>query len=195
MRRFLVVGLGNPGPKYEGTRHNAGMDTVNCFVDSKGLRFSAPQDGLRIARGEGGLMVAKPSVFMNVNGYAVNSSVARYGIPLSQLLVVVDCIKLDVGTLRFARDGGHGGQRGLENVIERLKSDKFHRLRIGVRGDTYEGPHSLADYVLRRGGREEQDVLKQSISKAAEAIDVWRHKGIDFAMNEYNGIKMNKEDF
>jgi PTH1 family peptidyl-tRNA hydrolase len=185
-----IVGLGNPGPRYEGTRHNVGFAVADEVARRAGAAFaSAPVDAL-IAKWRRGadpgdhVLIAKPMTFMNASGEAVGALVRYFKIEPGDLLVVVDEVQLPLGRLRVRTRGSAGGHNGLKSVIAHLGED-FARLRIGVgRGDNRR---DLADHVLARFDGEETAEARRMIERAADAAEMFTTAGIAAVMNAYNG--------
>ena len=195
----LIVGLGNPGPEYERTRHNVGFEAVDRIAEKAGL--SATDEGIvrravdRI-RGSGlydatsgryrgrTVVLAKPKTFMNRSGAAVEKLKGRFGVESQDILVVLDDIYLDIGTLRIRASGGSGGHNGLEDIIAALDSDNFPRMRIGVGSSFRRGRQ--ADYVLEAFTGEERPVVDDVIDTAAEAALTWVTGGVVTTMNRFN---------
>jgi PTH1 family peptidyl-tRNA hydrolase len=183
----LVVGLGNPGPKYEGTRHNVGFAAVDLLASRHGLQWEAAPRGVEalIANWRaGGAILAKPLTFMNLSGTAVVGLLQFYKIPLEDQLAIVDEVQLETGRLRVRPDGSAGGHNGLKSMIASLGTGGFPRLRIGVgRGDTRR---DLADHVLARFEPDERSVIDDAIGRAADAAELFIADGVSAAMNRYN---------
>ena len=183
----LVVGLGNPGPKYEGTRHNVGFAAVDLVAKRHGLEWQAAPRGVEalIANWRmGGAILAKPLTFMNLSGAAVVGLLQFYKIPVEEQLVIVDETQLDLGRLRIRPEGSAGGHNGLKSLIGSLGTMGFPRLRIGVgRGDTRR---DLADHVLARFDADERDVIAEAIERAADAAEHFVAEGPAATMNRYN---------
>src|SRR6187397_462133 len=163
----LVIGLGNPGPKYAGTRHNVGFDAVDLLARRHGLDWAAAPRGAEalIANWRmGGAIVAKPLTFMNLSGEAVVPLLQFYKIEIADLLVVVDEVQLETGRIRIRPSGSAGGHNGLKSIIGSLGTDAFPRLRIGVgRGDTRR---NLADHVLARFEPDERSLVAEGLTAA-----------------------------
>jgi len=189
----LIVGLGNPGPKYEGTRHNVGFATVDLLAKRHNLHWEAAPRGIEalIARFNGcpgGAILVKPLTFMNLSGPALVGLLQFYKIELADLLVLVDEVQLELGRLRIRPEGSAGGHNGLKSPIASFGTHQFPRLRIGVgRGD---GRRDLADHVLARFEPEERSVIEDAIERAAQAAELFIAEGVSAAMNRYN----RKED-
>ena len=187
-----MVGLGNPGDRYTGTRHNVGFDVVEAFAKKAGggaaridrLDCRALTGRLRV--GERAVLVARPQTYMNLSGESVKGLVTKYAVPLDRLVVVSDDTALPVGRLRLRRSGSSGGQKGLQSVLEILGTPEFPRLRLGVRGETFRPGEDLADYVLSRFSKAERPVLDETIGTACEALETFVVEGIDAAMNRFN---------
>lgn len=183
----LVVGLGNPGPKYDGTRHNVGFAAVDLLATRHGLQWEAAPRGLEalIATWRiGGAILVKPLTFMNLSGTAVVPLLQFYKVPVEDALVIVDEVQLATGRTRIRPDGSAGGHNGLKSMIASLGTHAFPRLRIGVgRGDTRR---DLANHVLARFEPEERSVIEDAIARAADAAELFIADGVSAAMNRYN---------
>ena len=184
----LIVGLGNPGPRYRGTAHNVGFDVVDEVARRREVRFeAAPAEALmaRVRDGEGGgALLVKPLTFMNVSGEAVGALQRYYRIELENILVVVDDVALPAGRLRARAKGSAGGHNGLKSIIASLGTMQFARLRIGVgRGDQRR---DLADHVLAKFAPDERAVVEDSVARAADACEVFVADGVQPAMNRFN---------
>ena len=183
----LIVGLGNPGTKYEGTRHNVGFAAVDLLAKRHGLEWQAAPRGIEALVANwrmGGAILAKPLTFMNLSGAAVVGLLQFYKIELADLLVIVDEAQLETGRVRIRPEGSAGGHNGLKSIIASLGTGGFPRLRIGVgRGDTRR---DLADHVLARFEPDERSVVDDSIVRAADAAELFIADGVSAAMNRYN---------
>jgi peptidyl-tRNA hydrolase, PTH1 family len=184
-----IFGLGNPGPRYKGTRHNVGFEVVDMLASRWRLgEFSqAPAEALMAKRpsldGEP-VLIVKPTTFMNLSGQAVGEIVRYYRIEIGDVLIVVDEIQLPLGKLRARARGSAGGHNGLKSIIEHLGSD-VPRLRLGVgRGDARR---DLADHVLARFDQDEAAEAGRMIARAADAGEVFVADGIAAVMNQFNG--------
>lgn len=183
----LVVGLGNPGRKYEATRHNLGYAVLvelarKLQVGSYKEKFSGE---LAEAKLEGEkLLLLSPTTYMNNSGTSVRAARDFYGIANEEILVICDDLNLPVGRLRLRSGGSSGGQKGLDDIIRKLGTEEFPRLRIGI-GQAPEG-WDAANYVLARFTREELPEIEQAVVKAAEAVLVWAREGIQACMTRYN---------
>jgi PTH1 family peptidyl-tRNA hydrolase len=180
-----IVGLGNPGREYAGTRHNIGFAVVDELAKRAGAEFgSAPADALIARWRAGDTLLAKPLTYMNRSGQAIGELLRYFKIEVGDLLVIVDEVQLPLGKLRARARGSAGGHNGLKSVIEHLGSD-FSRLRIGIgRGD---GERDLADHVLARFEKDEADEVARMTARAADAAETFVTGGIAEVMNRFNG--------
>lgn len=185
---FLIVGLGNPGAKYEMTRHNAGFLAMDLFaikndINIKKLKFHALVADCKI-NGHRCLLM-KPQTFMNNSGEAVGEAAKVYNIPPENIIVFVDDVYLDVGALRIRRSGSAGGHNGLKSIIENIGSENFQRIRIGV-GKKPNANVDLVDWVLGRFPKESENELKTALENAAEAVPLMVDGNTSEAMNRFN---------
>ncbi len=188
-----MVGLGNPGDRYAGTRHNVGFDVVESLalrasggappridrLDCRALTGRIQVGGLR-------LLLARPQTFMNESGASVKGLVVKYRIPAEKVMLVLDETALPVGRIRLRPFGSSGGHNGLQSVLDALGTSEVARLRLGVRGDNFQPGEDQADYVLSRFSRAERPLIDSAISRACDALEVWAAEGIDEAMNRFN---------
>jgi peptidyl-tRNA hydrolase, PTH1 family len=185
--RKLVVGLGNPGSKYEATRHNIGFEVVDRLAEGgSGAKFARKFDGL-IAETEidfRRVLLLKPETFMNLSGRSVRQALQFYKLELADLLVVCDDLSLPLGKLRLRGGGSDGGQKGLRDISAQLGSEGYARLRIGI-GD--RGPVDAADFVLSRFRSAERPAVDDALIRATQAVAVWVTQGLPAAMNRFNG--------
>jgi len=190
----LVFGLGNPGRRYEGTRHNIGAMVVAELARRHATgpakeKFRAEAIEAQLA-GESALLLV-PTTYMNLSGSSVQEAQAFYKLPLQDVLVICDDLNLPLGKLRIRPKGSSGGQKGLEDIIRRLATEEFGRLRIGV-GQPPDG-WDWADFVLSKFGRQELREVEQAVSLAADAVVVWAREGLPACMNRYNAGGKDKE--
>ncbi len=185
---YIIAGLGNPGSKYEKTRHNMGFDVIDELVEEynipgTGVKFDAMYGKGRIA-GEKVILV-KPLSFMNLSGGPIRAMCDYFKVdPESELIVVYDDIDLEPGQLRIRKKGSAGGHNGMKDIIQKLGTQNFVRVKVGV-GAKPKG-WDLADYVLGRFSAEERKHIDEAIEKAAKAVAMIIQDGPDAAMNEYN---------
>jgi peptidyl-tRNA hydrolase, PTH1 family len=189
----VIVGLGNPGRNYQGTRHNVGFEVVDILAQSPNAsrfqsRFQAQvaelfEDDIK-------LLLVKPETFMNLSGRSVRQVLDFYQVELADLLVVCDDINLPLAKLRARARGSHGGHNGLRDIQNHLGSADYSRLRIGVDAP---GEQDTVDHVLGRFRAAERTVIEDAIRLAAQAVVVWAHRGIEACMNEFNADPGTKE--
>ena len=189
----VVVGLGNPGKKYDGTRHNIGF----VLLTELARRYSAakPKNKFEAEIGEvtvgtERVLLVAPQTYMNASGRTVRQVVDFYQLQLNDVLVACDDINLPLGTIRLRKSGSAGGQKGLANIIQQLGSQEFSRLRIGV--DAPPNGMDAADYVLGRFGKRESELIETAVGQAANAVETWIDRGIDAAMNRHNAATAEK---
>ena len=191
----LIAGLGNPGRKYAGTRHNVGFDALDLLAERHRLAWeSGPADALIAKWRTGGALLAKPLTFMNLSGHPVGELLRFFKIDQGDLLVVVDDVALDLGRLRARPSGSAGGHNGLKSLIGQLGSDTFARLRVGVgRGDARR---DLADHVLAKFEPDERPIIAEAVARAADAAELFVTEGIGPVMNRFNRKedRQDKED-
>jgi peptidyl-tRNA hydrolase, PTH1 family len=183
----LIVGLGNPGPEYELTRHNAGFLTVDLLGENLRANYWKDEAGAKVAAvrvGDGDLVLAKPQTFMNLSGSAVKKLAETYDAALSEIIVIHDDIDLAPGRVLCKRGGGHGGHNGLRSLHEKLGGDDYLRVRVGV--GRPPGRMDAADWVLQRLKGEALEEFEASVPTAAQAVMHILEYGIDSAMQEYN---------
>lgn len=182
---FLIVGLGNPGKKYQKTRHNVGF----MVIDSLAARFKQSFDKFQniasaacVSDKKTEVILLKPKTFMNLSGIAVAAGISKYDIALSHLLIICDDINLTFGTIRIRSKGSDGGQKGLQSIIQELGTQDFPRLRIGV-GDHFD---DAAEYVLSSFNAAERKELHSIIKTASDATLSFIHNGIELTMSRFN---------
>lgn len=183
----LVAGLGNPGDRYRGTRHNVGFEVADLLARRHGLSFdTGPAAALqaRWRRGDQSIWLVKPLTFMNVSGEAVASLSRYYRVALADVLVVCDDVNLPLGRLRARPSGSDGGHNGLKSVALHVGTIDYPRLRVGVgRGDDRR---DLADHVLARFEPDEMPGIETAIARAADAVETWIDAGLERVMNTFN---------
>jgi len=182
----LIVGLGNPGRRYQGTRHNIGARVIDTLARRHhvALREEGWADVGALALDGARALLARPQTYVNVSGTAVADLRRRHRLPLENLLVAFDDLDLPVGQIRLRAQGGHGGHNGMRSIIEALGSEEFARLRVGIARPP-EGVDP-ADYVLSRFSKEEQAQLDEAVERAADAVEAFVRRGIEAAMSAFN---------
>lgn len=186
---WLVVGLGNPGPKYEWTRHNMGF----LVIDELAEREKIPVQKLKYRAltntaviGGRSVLLMKPTTYMNLSGESVGEAARFYKIPPERVLVISDDVALPQGKLRIRRSGSAGGHNGLKNIISHLGSDQFPRIKVGVGGKPHPD-HDMADWVLGKFTGQDRKVMEEAIARAADAVTLFLEQGPDQAMAKFNG--------
>ena len=187
---YLIAGLGNPGDKYEHTRHNAGYEVIDVLADRYDIDVNTGKHkglvGKGVIEGEK-VILLKPVTYMNLSGESIIDALTYYKLdPESELIVIYDDISLRPGMLRVRPKGSAGGHNGIKNIIAHLGNDKFPRVRVGV-GEKPKG-WNLVDHVLGRYSDEDKEIMKESFKRAADAVVSIMTGGIDKAMNDFNGI-------
>ncbi len=184
----LIVGLGNPGGKYEGTRHNIGFEVVEHLAqrhqaDASRKKFDGELQECLI--GSERILLLRPHTFMNLSGRSVRQAADFYKIEIEDVLLVCDDFHLDLGVLRLRARGSDGGQKGLADTIQQLGTNELARLRVGI------GPvpdrWNAADFVLGKFAKTEQKLLATELIRICDAVDTWANQGITAAMNGFNG--------
>ena len=189
MEKLIVIaGLGNPGNKYENTRHNVGFGTIERLSSKYGIKVNKLKH--KALTGEGTIagervLLVKPQTFMNLSGESIRDIAEWYKLPMENIIIIYDDVDLPVGTVRIRPKGSSGTHNGMRSVIYQLQSDEFPRIRIGI-GKAPEG-WDLADYVLSRFSAEEAGAIRESIERAADAAAAIVSSGVSAAMNQYNG--------
>ena len=183
----LVVGLGNPGSKYAATRHNIGFEIADRLASGgSGATFSRKFDGqwadaeIDFQR----ILILKPETFMNLSGRSVVAAMRFYKLEASDLLVLCDDLNLPLGKIRIRGGGSDGGQKGLRDITAQLGTEDYARIRLGI-GD--RGPIDASDFVLSRFRAAERPLIDDAVITTTQAVAVWATKGLDAAMNRFNG--------
>lgn len=186
---WLIAGLGNPGLQYEKTRHNAGFMAADRLAEKHGAQFNKHKSEAVYADfkiGDNRILLVKPQTYMNNSGRAVSALLNFYKIPTDRLIVMFDDITLDIGKLRLRRKGSHGGHNGIKDIIELTGTDDIMRIKIGV-GERENRDYDLKDWVLGKIPTEQMTDFNKAIDRAALAAEEIIIRGIDSAMNKYNG--------
>lgn len=184
---WLIVGLGNPGTKFVGTRHNVGFEMIDAIASAEGIKLSVIQHKSLVGKGyinETPVLLAKPQTYVNLSGEAVSPMAAYYRIPVTKVLVLVDDLDLDFAVMRLSLRGGHGGHYGMKSIIQRFKGNtSFPRLRIGI--GRPPGSMDVRPYVLQRFSADEQEMLEQSLQRGVDAIRLVTREGLDKAVSTW----------
>ncbi len=185
-----MVGLGNPGLKYEFTRHNIGFRIVDSLAQDIEIEFKKVKSYYSlISRGminNHKIMLIKPQTFMNLSGRAVSKIVSYYKIPLRDLLIVYDDLNLELGKIRIRKKGSAGGHKGIESIMQYLNSEEIPRLRIGICNPSANFNFDCISYVLSNFNDDEEDKIKETIKLSTEAIKTVIEDGFEKAMRKYN---------
>lgn len=184
---FLIVGLGNPGKRYEKTRHNLGFMVIDKLAQDMDLDLRAGEGEYLIATSSyksKQVILAKPLTFMNLSGQAVADLVYKLSLPLSNLLIIIDDVNLPLGTLRLRKRGSDGGHKGLRSVIYHLNTEDFPRLRLGIGSQFLRG--QIVEYVLSEFEPDEMEIVKEMVNRAKDAVLSFIDRGIDATMSEFN---------
>ncbi|MFR1324317.1 MAG: aminoacyl-tRNA hydrolase [Ezakiella massiliensis] len=189
----IIIGLGNPGRQYEDTRHNAGFMVLDKFADKHGVdiskaRFNALL-GEVFVNGEKVILV-KPMTYMNNSGQAVGEVLNFYKPDLEDIIVVVDDIEIELGMLRIRAKNGKGTHNGLKSIYAHLKTDDYAKMKLGV--GKFKRDMDLADFVLARPSKEDDEIIDDLIDRAVEALDEFTASPIDIVMNKFNGSVLEK---
>ena len=185
----IVAFLGNPGPKYAGTRHNVGFMTCDAAAKRAGIRVDRLRFKALTGVGEYGgkkVLFMKPQTYMNLSGDAVSQAMRFYKLPLDRIVTVSDDVSLPVGKLRIRRSGSAGGHNGLKDIIAKCGGDGFPRIKIGV-GSPPHPDYDMADWVLGVFRNGDAEIMERAYASAADALETMLSRGIDEAMARFNG--------
>ncbi|WP_203364449.1 aminoacyl-tRNA hydrolase [Bacillus sp. REN10] len=183
----LIVGLGNPGSKYDGTRHNIGFDVIDELANRFQVSLTeAKHKGIYavIRKGTEKAILLKPLTYMNLSGESIGEVMRYYNIDIEDLLVIYDDLDLPVGKIRLRQKGSAGGHNGIKSTIAHMGTQEFNRIRIGI--DRPKGPMKVPDYVLGRFTAEEQESMKHVIATSADAAEAWLEQSFLEVMNKFN---------
>ncbi|MXV37079.1 aminoacyl-tRNA hydrolase [Flavobacteriaceae bacterium Ap0902] len=187
MQKYLIAGLGNMGDPYTKTRHNIGFLVVERMAEKAGFAFKPSNFGEVCQFKYRGRPVTllKPDTFMNLSGNAIDYWLKKENIKIENLMVVTDDLNLNFGTIRIRGKGSDGGHNGLKHIQHKLKTTKYPRLRFGI-GDEFDNGRQI-DYVLGQWGEHEKKTLNERLDKSSDAVFAFIFKGLNNAMNEFNG--------
>lgn len=193
---YIIAGLGNPGKKYENTRHNIGYQVVDALAEKHGISILELKFKGIIGKGMIGgekVILVKPLTYMNLSGECIREAVSYFKIDeTAELIIIADDVSLDAGQIRIRKKGSAGGHNGLKNIIAQLGHEEFMRIKMGV-GEKPSG-YDLADYVLGHFTKEDEKILSESRKNAVSAIETILDAGIEKAMNLYNTKRGNKNE-
>ncbi|MDD4564518.1 MAG: aminoacyl-tRNA hydrolase [Eubacteriales bacterium] len=183
---YIIAGLGNPGKKYENTKHNVGFITLDLLAEKHNIKINKIKHKALV--GEGiisgqKLLLVKPQTYMNLSGNSIREAMEYYKADLDKLVVIYDDVDIPMGSLRIRKKGSAGTHNGMRSIIYDLQADEFPRIRIGIGG---ERKMSLADYVLGGFRKDERSLMQNAVKRAVLAVECLLEKGIEAAMNEYN---------
>lgn len=187
MKKFLIVGLGNIGPKYHNTRHNIGFRILDFMAEQEDLSFETQKLGdVTTYKFKGrSFILLKPSTYMNLSGKAVNYWLQKEKVPIENLLVITDDLNLPFGTIRVKTKGSDGGHNGLRDIQAQLNTTRYNRFRFGISDEFSKGRQ--VDYVLGEWSEEEEKNLPERLGKSVEVIKSFGTAGINNTMNTFNG--------
>ena len=182
----LIIGLGNPGKKYEKTRHNMGFMVIDLLSDISKIDVDKEVFHGLLGRGkifDEDVLLFKPTTFMNLSGLAVSEIVNYFKIDLDDVIIIFDDMALVPGQIRLRKNGSSGGHKGMQNIIESLNSEEIQRIRIGI-GEP--GEYDTVDYVLGKPLKDEQPLIEEAIKATVDALKVALTRDFDYAMNKFN---------
>ncbi|MDR5659188.1 aminoacyl-tRNA hydrolase [Serpentinicella sp. ANB-PHB4] len=184
---YVLVGLGNPGNKYDGTRHNIGFDTIDIFAANHNIAITKLKHKALIGEGRifgEKVLLVKPQTYMNLSGESVQDIMNYYKVEPEKLMVIYDDIDLNVGAVRIRQKGSAGTHNGMKSILYNIQTDRFPRIRIGVG----RPPHGdLVNFVLGKFTKEEVPLMEEAVKKSSDALTSFIKDGIEIAMNKYNG--------
>lgn len=184
--KFLIVGLGNIGPEYQGTRHNVGFEILDCYAKQSSIFFAPGRYGdIAETKYKGrNLVLLKPSTFMNLSGKAVSYWMQKEKIPLDRVLIITDDLALPFGKIRLRAKGSDGGHNGLKSIIEVLGEATFPRIRFGIGSEFQKGRQ--VNYVLDKWSEEENETLEERVKLASDFINSYVFHGVQRTMSDFN---------
>ena len=184
--KYLIVGLGNIGNEYDGTRHNVGFRVVDALAEVQGATFQDKRYGFicktRVKNAE--LLLLKPSTYMNLSGNAVSYWMQQEKIAIENVLIIVDDLSLPVGAIRMKQNGSDAGHNGLKHIAQMLSTQNYNRLKFGIGNDFPRG--GQVDFVLGKFSSEDNKAINEKVPVACDAIKAFALSGMQFAMNHYN---------
>ncbi len=190
---LVIAGLGNPGRKYENTKHNMGFLVMDAFAEKNGIKIRKIKHKALVGEGIVAgkkILLVKPQTYMNLSGESLREVVQYYDIEPEELMVVYDDVDIPMGSIRMRKKGSAGSHNGMKSIIYQLQFDDFPRLRVGI-GKEKKG--DMVDFVLTGFSKEESAKIREAIETSVSALECWIERGIDIAMNEYNPKKKPKK--
>lgn len=190
---FVIVGLGNPGRKYENTKHNMGFLTIDAFAEKHDIKVNRIKHKALVGEGFVAgkkVMLVKPQTYMNLSGQSVREIVSYYGIEPEELMVIYDDVDIPMGSVRIRKKGSAGTHNGMRSIIYDLQFDNFPRLRLGIGKERKE---DMVNFVMSGFAADEKKRIQEAIDNSVAALTAWLDKGIDMAMGEYNTKKEPKQ--
>ena len=190
---FVIVGLGNPGRKYENTKHNMGFMTIDAFAEKHGIKVNRIRHKALMRKSfisGKKVMLVKPQTYMNLSGQSVREIVSYYGVEPEELMVIYDDVDIPMGSIRIRKKGSAGTHNGMKSIIYDLQFDNFPRLRIGIGKEHRE---EMVDFVMSGFAADEKKKIQAAVDNSVSALEAWIDKGIDIAMGEYNTKKEPKK--
>ncbi|MBQ9708191.1 MAG: aminoacyl-tRNA hydrolase [Firmicutes bacterium] len=190
---FVIAGLGNPGKKYEKTRHNMGFRVIDAIAEKNDIKVNKIKHKALVGDGRIAgqrVLLVKPQTFMNLSGDSLRQVMDYYDVPEEKLIVIYDDFDTDLGAIRIRKKGSAGSHNGMKSVIERLGTQDFPRIRIGIGGT---GDRDWVGFVIGGMSKEEEKLVSEAVEKAAQAVEVMISDGTDMAMNRFNAKKEKKK--
>ena len=184
---YIIVGLGNPGDKYEKTRHNVGFNVIDLLAKEYSIDVSKIKHKALIGEGRVGtekVILVKPMTYMNLSGESVKEVAEFYNLKPEEIIVIYDDMDIEKGHIKIRKKGGAGSHNGMKSVVEELQSTDFARIRVGIGQPEFKS--DMINYVIGKVPQEEQEILQQGVEKAAKAVEEILKNGIDIAMNKFN---------
>ena len=186
--KTIIVGLGNPGKKFENTRHNVGFMAIDEFAKENNFpEFELQKKFDALISEKENILLAKPQTFMNESGKAIQKITKNYSLQTTNLIIIHDDIDLPAGKIKIIKDRGSAGHKGVESIIQNIGNENLIRIRIGIRPASAEGSGVAKKVVLKKFTQEEEKIIDQAVLKSAGAIKFFLENGLEKTMNEFNG--------
>ncbi|MBQ0079238.1 MAG: aminoacyl-tRNA hydrolase [Eubacterium sp.] len=190
---FVIAGLGNPGKKYENTRHNMGFRVIDAIAANNNITVNKLKHKALVGDGrisDQKVLLVKPQTYMNLSGESLREVVNYYDVDIEDVIVIYDDFDTDLGALRIRKKGSAGSHNGMKSVVNELQSQDFPRIRVGIGGT---GSRDWVNFVIGKMDASEEELVEEAIKQAAKAVEVLISDGIDIAMNQFNAKKKKKE--